>query len=121
VEILCCIFENIGEIYEHLGNKVYQWDKFLIVIKNLSKYIYRVFYTLSLLDPQYKSFSNSVNQKIVKKRGASFSPDDEKNIIELLIPPRLVDQKISTKEYMNEIYAPILSRLATTDVVRFEF
>jgi len=121
VEILCCIFENIGEIYEHLGNKVYQWDKFLIVIKNLSKYIYRVFYTLSLLDPQYKSFSNSVNQKIVKKRGASFSPDDEKNIIELLIPPRLVDQKISTKEYMNEIYAPILSQLATTDVVRFEF
>jgi hypothetical protein len=112
VEIFCCVFENIGEIYDHLGNKIYPWKKFLTVIKNLSKYIYRVFYALTLLNPQYKAFSNSIHQNIVKKRGATFSPEDEKNIVELLIPPKLVGKKISTKEYMNEIYTPILAELA---------
>ena len=111
-EIFCCVFENIGEIYDHLGNKIYPWKKFLTVIKNLSKYIYRVFYALTLLNPQYKAFSNSIHQNIVKKRGATFSPEDEKNIVELLIPPKLVGKKISTKEYMNEIYTPILAELA---------
>jgi len=67
-EYVCSAIENLGDFLNHLNNHIIKSNINEIIIK-ISKYVYRIYYSLSKINSLYIKNTNDIENLVINQRG----------------------------------------------------
>ncbi len=110
IEYVCCALENLGDLRHHIVTYEHPTEVTQLLIK-LSKYIYRIYYSLSKLDTKYTETSNNILEKIIKQRDSIVSFSEEQYL--LLGYDKSYDLLTYAKTFTNNILPIVFNYVDT--------
>ena len=110
IEYVCCALENLGDLRHSIITYEHPTEVTQLLIK-LSKYIYRIYYSLSKIDTKYTETSNNILEKIIKQRDSIVSFSEEQYL--LLGYDKSYDLLTYAKTFTNNILPIIFNYVDT--------
>lgn len=80
-EYVCCALENLGDLRHHIITQEGNPAEITQLLIKLSKYIYRIYYSLSKINDGYIEIANNILEKIIKERDSIVSFSEEQYLL----------------------------------------
>jgi hypothetical protein len=107
-EYVCSAIENLGDFLNHCSSPILKTDLNSTLIK-LSKYIYRIYYSLSKINSLYIKKTEDIETMIIKERGnISFLSEKQLNLLNYYTEQDSDDVSTYKTRIQNEVLREIL-------------